>query len=158
MSRALSMSRTELRELAEKAGPDSPLHELAPRRRPVEHEHNDQVELIKWAEANVAAIPALEMLIAMPNGGKRGKLTAVKLKREGVKAGYPDLLLDVARGGFHGWRGELKAKRGSVKPKQREWHERLREQGYRVDVAFSWEAMRDNILHYLNLPDHDVTL
>ncbi len=45
----------------------------------------------------------------MPNGGKRDKATAAVLKRQGVKAGVPDIMLPAARAGYHGLYIELKA-------------------------------------------------
>jgi hypothetical protein len=138
-------------------GPNSPLLELAKTKaRPRSLEHHAQCCLINWANdpKTLAEYPELEWLAAIPNGGKRTKLVAMKLKAEGVKKGYPDLVLDVARGGYHGWKGELKVRGGSVKPDQAKWHDRLRRQGYRVDVRLGWEAMRDALIDYLSLaPD-----
>ena len=71
-------------------------------------EHEEQVALFQWAAANEAQYPSLAMLAAIPNGGYRPMTTAAMLKAEGVKAGYPDILLDVARGPYHGLRIELK--------------------------------------------------
>ncbi len=136
----------------ETTGPESPLRELAKKRRPpraLEHQH--QVALMQWVEKNLDRYPELEGLNAIPNGGKRTIVVAKKLKAEGVKAGYPDLVLDVARGSYHGWKGELKVRGGRVKPEQADWHERLRRQGYRVDVRIGWEAMRDALVDYLGL-------
>jgi hypothetical protein len=139
-------------ESIDSTGPDSALRELAKapvRRR--SQEHDAQVALIHWASKaeTLERYPELDLLAAIPNGGKRTKVVAMKLKAEGVKKGYPDLVLDVARGGYHGWKGELKVRGGSVKPEQAKWHDRLRRQGYRVDVRIGWEAMRDALLEYL---------
>jgi hypothetical protein len=132
----------------ELTGPDSPLRETT-RRRPRSLEHQAQVALINWARENVTTYPELELLAAVPNGGKRTKVVAKKLKAEGVKKGYPDLVLDVARGIYHGWKGELKVRGGRLEPEQSELHAKLRSQGYRVDVRIGWEAMRDAIIDYL---------
>ena len=43
------------------------------------------------------SVPDLELLHAIPNGGKRDKVTAAKLKAEGVKAGIPDIFLPVPK-------------------------------------------------------------
>lgn len=133
-------------------GPESPLRQLPRRGRPRSPEHDDQVRLFTWAAENLKQYPELEMLAAIPNGGKRSKVTAMKLKAEGVKPGYPDLVLDVARGPYHGWKGEMKVRGGSVKPMQAHWHGLLRGQGYRVDVKIGWEAMRDALVTYLEQP------
>ena len=88
----------------------------------------------------------------VPNGGKRTKAVAAKLKATGVRPGYPDLVLDIARGRYHGWRGELKVRGGRLSPLQSDWRNRLVSAGYRVDVVIGWEAMRDRLIDYLNLP------
>ena len=45
----------------------------------------------------------------IPNGGSRNKLEASNLKKQGVKAGVPDLFLPVGRGSYHGLFIELKS-------------------------------------------------
>lgn len=50
-------------------------------------EHDEQVRLCKWME-----MKGIEYF-ACPNGGKRDVITAAKLKREGVKAGAPDIVV-----------------------------------------------------------------
>lgn len=69
-----------------------------------------------------------------PNGGKRGKATAAKLKREGVKAGVPDALIFTPPPAHPGARGvalELKRQRGGrVSDEQEEWLGRLAALGW----------------------------
>lgn len=122
-------------------------------------EHWEQTQLFVWCEHNLIRYPDLRWLFAIPNftghmGGQKARLIqGAKLKREGRKAGYPDLGLDVARGGYFGWRGELKRQKdGQVRAHQKPWHDRLRAQGYYVAVAKGWEAMRDELIAYLALP------
>lgn len=62
-------------------------------------ESQEQIALFQWANLAVGTMPDLCMLYHIPNGGLRTKATAARLKKEGVKAGYPDIGLDVA------WRG-----------------------------------------------------
>lgn len=90
-------------------------------------------------------------MFAIPNGGKRHIATAVKMKREGVKAGIPDTFLAVARGTLHGLFIEFKAKGGSVTPIQKAVHERLRENGYQVSVCYSMEAAKTAAIMYLGM-------
>jgi hypothetical protein len=114
-------------------------------------EHEEQVALFQWAEGS--GIPELELMTAIPNGGYRHPATAALLKAEGVQAGYPDILIDVARGGYHGYRLELKRSDHSnhPTPEQKAWIERLRAQGYRVDVCYGCEEAIDAILMYLGM-------
>jgi hypothetical protein len=75
-------------------------------------------------------------LFSIPNGGKRNKIVAAKLKREGVKAGIPDLMLPYARGGWHGLFIEMKRiKGGSVSKIQGERIAFLRGQNYQVKIC-----------------------
>ena len=124
-------------------------------RQPSASESDEQQSLLRWATLFTPRYPDLQWLAAIPNGGHRHKATAGRMKAEGVKAGYPDLLLDVARGGYFGLRIELKRQRKSdsrTSPRQVQWHDRLRGQGYRVEVCLGWEAARDVIVAYLALP------
>lgn len=91
------------------------------------------------------------MLCASANGGLRNKITAARLKREGVRAGYPDIFLNIARNGWHGLFIELKDGKGRVSESQRWWHERLTEQGYAVFVCRGWEDAKNTILAYLRI-------
>jgi hypothetical protein len=117
-------------------------------------EHQEQCALIEWCRTFAGQHPDLAYIVAVPNGGARPLLVGVALKAEGVSPGYPDLLLDVARGEYHGWRGELKKVGGYVAPAQAAWHTRLRAQGYAVDVAYGWTNMAAALCRYLGI-DHE---
>jgi hypothetical protein len=113
-------------------------------------EHAHQVALFAWRDRVIRQHPELRMLYAVPNGGLRSPRTAARLKAEGVRAGVPDIALDVPRNGWHGLRIELKRPgRHSVTQAQREWIESLREYGYRAEVAVGWDAARELIVDYL---------
>jgi len=123
---------------------------------PVPTERQEQKWLIQWCDQNAHLIPALGRVYAIMNaGGYSGGFAANKLRvieavRQGVRKGYPDIGLDVARGGYHGLRIEIKRERGgTTAPEQREWHEWLREQGLRVEVCKGFEEARDVLLEYL---------
>jgi hypothetical protein len=119
------------------------------KKRIADHEHEEQAALIEWADLAVKAHPELEMLAAVPNGGLRHPAVAAKLKKEGVRKGYPDLLLDVARAGFHGLRIEMKAGNNKTSAEQDDWLARLTAQGFCCYVAYSWTIAKDLILNYL---------
>ncbi|WP_180853783.1 VRR-NUC domain-containing protein [Stenotrophomonas maltophilia] len=125
--------------------------------RPRHPEDAHQKALFDWVAAASAQLPDLQYLMHVPNGGRRGKLEAARLKAQGVRAGYPDLVLDVARGEYHGLRIELKATRTDLgrKPEvsaaQRSWLTRLQQQGYRAVVCEGWLAAREELLFYLAL-------
>ena len=118
-------------------------------------ESREQICLFEWAKINEHKEPALALLFHVPNGGKRSKTAAVRLKLEGVKAGVPDLVLPVARGGFHGLFIELKEGKNTPTQNQKRWLAALSEQGYCAKVCYGFEGARDAILEYLNLETGD---
>lgn len=75
----------------------------------------------------------------VPNGGKRHVATAKRLKREGTKAGVPDVLIFTPPPNARGYRGmaiELKrARGGTVSPEQEQWLSDLRECRWAALVA-----------------------
>lgn len=95
-------------------------------------EHEMQASII--AECNLRANldPRWALIFAIPNGGKRSKATAGKLKAEGVRAGVPDLFLPIARGRWHGLFIELKVEGRKRSREQSLWHVKLQEQCYAV--------------------------
>lgn len=128
------------------------------RRAPRHIEDDHQAALFRWAKAAEGRHPDLCMLAAVPNGGKRNVREAARMKGQGTKAGYPDILLDTARGQYHGLRIELKAPRAqlgrkpTVTDEQRDWNIRLNQRGYLALICEGWEAARQEILNYLALP------
>jgi hypothetical protein len=114
-------------------------------------EHEEQAAFVAWAAWHGAtAEPALLLLFAIPNGGKRSIKTARALRVEGVRAGVPDLFLPCARGGAHGLFIEMKRSRGgSLSAAQREVIEKLRAQGYRVAVCAGAQQAQEQVLEYL---------
>lgn len=102
-----------------------------------EHQHAKKVA--QWARINSRKWPELELLYAIPNGGKRHVAVAAKLKAEGVKKGVLDYCLPVARGGFHGLYLELKAPRGRLTDEQKWWIKKLVERGYAAGVCYGAE-------------------
>ncbi len=113
-------------------------------------EEVEQTCLFRWAAYSLGAHPELKLLHAIPNGGKRSKSEAARMKAAGVKAGVPDMFLPVARGGSHGLYIELKRiKGGRVSAEQLAWMEELTREGYTCAVCHGWEKARETILDYL---------
>lgn len=70
-------------------------------------------------------------IFAIPNGGHRGKLTATKMKNEGVSPGVPDLYIPA----WKLWVEMKRVKGGSVSPDQKDWHLYLKDIGDSVMVC-----------------------
>ena len=85
----------------------------------------------------------------VPNGGLRTSREATALKSQHVSPGYPDYLLDLPRGGYHGLRIELKTPTGRVAPEQADWLARLTAAGFRCAVIRSLPAFIELLTDYL---------
>lgn len=119
-------------------------------------ESKEQRAVIEWfalAACGLRADPS--DLFAIPNGGKRDKRTAGMLKKEGVRAGVPDLFLaqPIPVNGGRSRAGmfiELKkAKGGRVSDSQVTMLFRLRRNGYECVVAHGFEQATRAITKYL---------
>ncbi|MDR3135510.1 MAG: VRR-NUC domain-containing protein, partial [Deltaproteobacteria bacterium] len=121
------------------------------------YEEQEQESLVIWLYAlkdrlEASGFPKRLLFHAIPNGGKRDKATAARLKRAGVSPGVPDIFLPVPIGGFPGLYVEMKRAIGGKSPEaQKKWQEGLRLNGYRVEVCKGCEAARAVILDYLGL-------
>jgi len=111
-----------------------------------------QQALITWAKTQIGKYPEMLWLHHVPLGGRRDSREALSLQCQGVKAGILDLCLDVARGGFHGLRIELKRPGGTcLKPskEQAEYIKFLTEQGYATLVSNSFDEVKAFLIDYL---------
>lgn len=120
-------------------------------------EHQHQVALFNWARMHEKAYPELRLMYAIPNGGQRNRITAAKLKAEGVRAGVPDVCLPVARQGFHALYIELKRPRtarqraGTVSAAQSDMLDRLNQEQSLAIVCWGWEEAAKAIIDYLGV-------
>ena len=116
----------------------------------LDDESGHQEALFSWAAYRTGLMPELQYMYHVPNGGKRDAATAVALKRQGVKAGVPDIMLPAARAGYHGLYIELKRQRGGRKSDhQSEWLDALSAQGYKAALCYGWEQAAGTIIEYL---------
>ncbi|MBU2968736.1 hypothetical protein KO527_05160 [Pseudoalteromonas sp. C2R02] len=114
-------------------------------------EHYDQVRIFAYFNRHNKAL--YERLAAIPNGGHRAKSTAGKLKAEGQKAGYLDIVLDLAHGGHFGLKLELKRqdkKKATISKLQEASIARLSADGYFAVVAYGAEQAIKIINDYVS--------
>ena len=110
-------------------------------------EHAEQATLVQWFKM---AHPDLRVF-AIPNGGKRGKMEAMRLRLEGVCSGVPDLMIPTPRSQHHGLFVEMKrTKGGSVSKEQKDWIAYLQAQGYQAIVCRGFEEAKMEIECYLS--------
>ena len=116
------------------------------------HEDTEQIALIQWASWHSFNGGKLsDYLHHSPNGGSRHVAEAVKFKRMGVLAGFPDLFLFIPKGEYHGLFIELKAKGGRVSKAQADMIARLQEAGYLCCVCFGANNAIEEIESYLGV-------
>ena len=115
-----------------------------------ESEYEIQACLIEWCEWNRGKYPELDLIFAVPNGEKRDPVTGAKLKKAGVKPGVSDIILPVARSGYHSLAIEMKTGKGQLSPVQRQWMAKLREQGWLAVVCRSADEAIAVVTEYLN--------
>lgn len=130
-------------------------------------EHAEQSALFQWAELNKGKVPALDMMFAVPNGGKRPIKTAKFLKEEGVKAGVPDVWLPVPINRprldhpnlkYTGLVIEMKFGKNKTTPEQTEWLQKLTDHGWLSVIAYTWIEAASYICSYLGLNHKDYGL
>jgi hypothetical protein len=121
-------------------------------------EHDEQSLLFEWAKLQEGIYPQLLLLFAIPNGGKlpytrRGKHVfspeRLKLVKEGLKQGVPDLFLAFPSKFFFGLFIEMKFGKNKPTTEQVWWLQELALQGYATAIAYSFEEARDVIVNYL---------
>lgn len=89
-------------------------------------------------------------VVCIPNSAPRGEAAAAYFRSEGLRNGYPDLLLDVAAGPYHGLRLEMKRiKGGRIEDDEQKWHERLRSRGFAVVVPRGHQEAKAYVERYL---------
>ncbi|MCK8586361.1 VRR-NUC domain-containing protein [Yersinia ruckeri] len=122
------------------------------------YEHYGQVRFFHHYEVNIPQI--YERLHSTPNGGLRAKKTGGNLNAEGLKKGYPDVSLDVARGCYHGMRLEFKHGKNKLTEEQKKWLNILSEDGYYCVVVYGEHEAIEAVTQYwllgsgASLPNH----
>lgn len=136
-----------------------PSRSVTPRRPRVDHEGVEQAVLIRWLygeqQRGTGVGQAYAHTYHVPNGGQRNKKTAADLKRQGVKAGVSDLVVKLARGGWHGLYIEFKATpphHAATAQSQREWLALAEAEGYCAVLARGIEEAKAVLREYMSWP------
>lgn len=112
-----------------------------------------QVAFVRWFRLQY---PRYQKLMTLGSFGENvGERRMKRLKEMGLTPGYPDLVFNIPvkkNGAFiFGLFIEMKTVKGRVSPAQKEVHTDLIAQGYRVEVAKSWEEAKACLVNYLML-------
>jgi len=110
-------------------------------------EHDEQTVFMTWLMFQYPTL--FELTTAVPNGGRRHLGTAVKLKKEGVKAGVPDILCFYKKNGYTGLAIEMKSKYNKESKEQAKWLNNLSDQGWFCAVCWSAKDAMQAVEDYL---------
>jgi len=118
----------------------------ARKRKGVPTESQEQAAVIQWCDAH----PVAKHIFAIPNGSHKSPAMAAKFKREGLRAGVPDLFLPVPSGGWAGLFVEMKRTKGSVTSKEQwAWIDILTLRDFACVVCKGADEAIAAIKHYL---------
>lgn len=113
-------------------------------------ETRTHLSLIRWWDVAASGFGLdKRMLHHSPNGAKRGRIEGGIVKGLGMRAGFPDLVLLVARGDKHGLLLEMKSPDGRISPEQKEMMQLHEAQGYAVHVSWNFNEAVGAITRYL---------
>lgn len=116
--------------------------------RHIRHAEEDmQIACVTWFTYTHQKLAPL--LHHSPNGGRRDSREAARFKAMGVRPGFPDLFLYVARHGYHGLAIELKYGRNKQTPQQVEMQALLESQGFKYLVCYSYDEFTEAVNEYL---------
>jgi hypothetical protein len=116
-------------------------------------EHTEAVRFMRRVRAHEEQHPHLRFLHSIPNGGKRKKSVAAKMKMEGQRAGVLDYFWPYKAGTYPGLYIELKTvRKGKRSKEQREFAAFAESQGYMVVFAKGWREAWAAVCDYAGLP------
>ena len=109
-------------------------------------EHEEQVAFVNWFKATYKDM----IIFAVPNGGTRSTIQASRLKKEGVMAGIPDL---VVVGKDLIIFVEMKMQKGGILSKvQKQRIEQIESLGHSVIVGYGFLDAMDKIKKSIDNP------
>lgn len=111
-----------------------------------ESEENVQTRVIKY----IKIVYPSALYCASAGGVRTSFRQAVKMKRTGYVAGFPDLFIYEAKGGYNGLALELKTDKGQASPQQRWWRDELNRRGYKAVICRGYDAAIEAITTYMN--------
>lgn len=118
------------------------------RKHPSSEEHDIQCACVKWFRYQYPKLRA--RLFSVPNGGKRDRTTAGKLKAEGALPGVSDLILLKSNAQYGALLIEMKTEKGRQSPEQKEWQKAVcSDKEYKYTVCHSFDEFKKEIEDYL---------
>ena len=118
------------------------------RRKPRDLEHKLQSACVRWYRLQYPKMK--HNLFSVPNGGKRDAATAAKLKDEGALAGVADLILLKSNRFYGALLIEMKTPEGGQSESQKDWQQKITNDGYKYVVVRSFEDVQREVRQYLS--------
>lgn len=114
-------------------------------------ESEEQQALFDFCNVEMRKYPELSMLVHIPNEGLRTQASGGRLKKEGLRKGFPDIMLCSPHCGYAGLCIELKRTKGSkISDEQKEWIVKLNKHRYAAVFCYGWEEAWHVIKAYLS--------
>ena len=110
-------------------------------------ESANQIMLINWFDLQYAYISRL--LVHVPNGQNTDARIGARFKQLGLRKGFPDLMLLYPTSKACGLFIEMKAEKGKLSAEQKEYLWCLEQQGYKAEVAYSFDEAKEIIESYI---------
>ena len=117
------------------------------RQRHSDQEHRLQCACVQWFRTLHPKFN--HNLFAVPNGGRRDKVTGAKLKAEGVLAGVADLILLKSNADYGALLIEMKTGSGKQSEVQGRWQKAIEKDGYKYVLCRSLDDFMREINAYL---------
>ena len=117
-------------------------------RKPRDLEHKLQSACVRWYRLQYPKMK--HNLFSVPNGGKRDAATAAKLKDEGALAGVADLILLKSNRFYGALLIEMKTPEGRQSESQKDWQQKITNDGYKYVVVRSFEDFQREVRQYLS--------
>lgn len=114
-------------------------------KKQIPSEADEQITVIEYCD--LKGIP----IYHIANEGKRTRYTGDLLKRMGMRVGFPDLCVPVAKGKYHGFYIEMKSHKGKPTNEQISWLKRLKEQGYATAICYGSQEAITIIEKYMKI-------
>lgn len=94
------------------------------------------------------------ILIAhVPNEGKRSLQYGVRLKRMGMQKGFPDFIIPIPKGKYHGLYIEVKVNNNTTTADQKKWLTQLHSNGYAATTCWGIDEGMAVVNRYLRGED-----
>lgn len=134
------MTLDQMRELANK--------QASSRKKPDDEEHRIQSACVRWFRLQYPNLR--HNLFAVPNGGRRDKVSGAKLKEEGVLAGVADLVLLKSTHYYGALLIEMKTSKGKQSEAQIGWETLITKDRYKYVVCRSLKDFMREVKDYIS--------